>query len=85
MLLKLGMVHLQQGRSSVNKLLQSLKTIFQRMGTGLAASQQGEYLHGWLPAMNGRPPEPTAPPGPAAVVAREPALPLHQVRHREAA
>ena len=81
----LGMVHLQKGRSFVNKLLQSLKTIFQRMGAGLAASQQGEYLHGWLPAMNGRPPKPIREPNPATVVEHEPALPLHQVRHREAA
>lgn len=70
----------------MNKLLQSLKTIFQRMGAGLAASQQGEYLHGWLPAMQGRPSESTAAPDPAAaLVEREPALPLQQVRHREAA
>lgn len=69
----------------MNKLLRSLKTIFQRMGAGLAASQQGEYLHGWLPAMHGRPFEPTAAPDPAALVEREPALPLQPVRHREAA
>lgn len=69
----------------MNKLLQSLKTMFQRMGAGLAASQQGEYLHGWLPAMNGRPSEPTRAPDPAVRVEREPARPLQPVRHREAA
>jgi hypothetical protein len=79
------MVLLQQSRSSVNKFLQSLKTIFRRMGAGLAASQQGEYLHGWLPAMNARPPESTVRPSPAAVVEREPALPSHRAHHREAA
>lgn len=35
--------------------LASVIDLFNRMGAGCAASQQGEYLHGWLPAMAQRP------------------------------
>lgn len=31
--------------------MKNLIDIFQRIGAGMAASNQGEVLHGWLPAM----------------------------------
>lgn len=42
----------------MSSILESVKDIIQRAGAGFAASQQGEYLHGWLPAMTERPTEP---------------------------
>ncbi|MBI5039978.1 MAG: hypothetical protein HZB57_01830 [Gammaproteobacteria bacterium] len=41
-------------------LLNAIREIFRRAGAGFAAAQQGEYLHGWLPAMAERPTEPLA-------------------------
>jgi len=35
--------------------MKNLIDIFQRIGAGMAASNQGEFLHGWLPAMALRP------------------------------
>lgn len=42
------------------RLRDAILDIFRRAGTGFLAAQQGEYLHGWLPAMAGRPAEPAA-------------------------
>ncbi len=39
--------------------MNNLIDIFQRIGAGMAASNQGEFLHGWLPAMALRPSAPT--------------------------
>lgn len=44
----------------MHNLLSSIREIFRRAGAGFAAAQQGEYLHGWLPAMAERPAGPTA-------------------------
>lgn len=40
----------------MNPSIKSLEEILRRVGAGCAASQQGEFLHGRLPAMEERPP-----------------------------
>lgn len=42
----------------MNNLSRSIREILRRAGAGFAAAQQGEYLHGWLPAMAERPASP---------------------------
>lgn len=42
----------------MNNLSKSIREILRRAGAGFAAAQQGEYLHGWLPAMAERPASP---------------------------
>ena len=55
--------------------LDNLIDVFRRVGTGLAAAHQGEYLHGWLPAMEGRPT--ATPQAPRATIVRpRPANPV---------
>ncbi len=40
------------------RLRDAILDVFRRAGTGFSAAQQGEYLHGWLPAMAERPADP---------------------------
>lgn len=40
------------------RLRDALLEISRRAGAGFSAAQQGEYLHGWLPAMAQRPAAP---------------------------
>ncbi len=42
------------------RLRDAILDVFRRAGTGFLAAQQGEYLHGWLPAMAERPADPPA-------------------------
>ncbi len=39
----------------MNAFAVSIIDLFKRAGAGFSASQQGEYLQGWLPAMAERP------------------------------
>jgi len=40
------------------RVIHSIADTLRRIGAGLAAAHQGEYLQGWLPAMEQRPQRP---------------------------